>query len=53
MSKFEKLLKENDEYAFEIQKFIDITSNIKDEDLRTRINAQMIKTQIKILQILS
>lgn len=52
MSKFEKMIKENNDYNFEIQKFIDIASNIENEDLRIRVTAQMIKTQLKLLEIL-
>ena len=52
MEEFEKIIKKNKDYEFELQKFFDITSNIKDYNLQTRINAQMIKCQIKILEII-
>ena len=47
--KLEKIIKENDKFEFELQKLLDISSNIENEDLRTRLIAQFIKCQeIKI-----
>ena len=34
--KLEKIIKENDKFEFELQKLLDISSNIENEDLRTR-----------------
>ena len=53
MEKLEKIIKNNIEYELEFQKFLDITSNVENYDLQTRINAQMIKCQMKILDILN
>ena len=39
--KLEKIIKENDEFEFELQKLLDISSNIENEDLRTRLIAQL------------
>lgn len=39
-----KQIKEKDKkYLFELQKFLDIASNIEKEDLRTRVIMQMLK----------
>ncbi len=48
----ERFIKENNEYEFELQKFLDIASNIKDEELRLRVMTQMIKCQEKLAEIL-
>lgn len=47
--KLEKIIKENDKFEFELQKLLDISSNIENEDLRTRLIAQFIKCQEIIL----
>ena len=52
MKKIAKIVKENENFEFELQKFMDISSNIKDEELRIRIMAQMIKCQKAMLEIL-
>ena len=52
MKNIEKIIKENEKYEFELQKFIDISSNIKDEELKIRIVAQMVKCQKVMLEIL-
>lgn len=52
MNKLRKIINENKTYEFELQKFIDISSNIQDEELKIRIMAQMIKCQNLILEIL-
>ena len=51
MKKIEKMIRENKKYEFEVQKFLDISSNIKDEELKTKVVAQMIKCQQRILEI--
>ena len=45
----EKIIKENDKFEIELQKLLDISSNIENEDLRTRLIAQFIKCQEIIL----
>lgn len=47
--KLEKIIKENDKFGIELQKLLDISSNIENEDLRTRLIAQFIKCQEIIL----
>lgn len=34
---------ENEQYLYELQKFLDLTDNIKDEKLRKQIVSQMLK----------
>ena len=47
--KLEKIITENDKFEIELQKLLDISSNIENEDLRTRLIAQFIKCQEIIL----
>ena len=52
MDRLERIIKVNDEFEFQLQKFIDVASNIKDEELRTRLIAQMIKCQKTLIDIM-
>lgn len=52
MDKLRRIINENENYEFELQKFLDISSNITDEELKIRIMAQMVKCQNLILEIL-
>ena len=47
--KLEKIIRENDKFEFELQKLLDIASNIQNEDLRIRLITQFIKCQEIIL----
>ena len=38
-----KWINENDQYLYELQKFLDLTDNIEDEKLRKQIVSQMLK----------
>lgn len=45
-------IRKDDKFSFEFQKFLDLASNIEDEDLRTRIIVQFIKCQNKIINLI-
>ena len=47
--KLKKIIEENDKFEFELQKLLDIASNIENEELRTRLISQFIKCQEIIL----
>ncbi len=38
-------------YLFELQKFLDVVENVKDEELRKEIIAQMLKCDKRITQL--
>lgn len=41
----------DEKYLFELQKFLDLTENIKNEELRKEIVAQMLKCDKRITQL--
>ena len=41
----------DEKYLFELQKFLDITENITDEDLRKEVIAQMLKCDKRVTQL--
>ena len=58
MNKNEEVSTENNnwknkdkKYLFELQKFLDLTENIKNEELRKEIVAQMLKCDKRITQL--
>ena len=48
----EKRKKEDKKYLFELQKFLDIVSNVKDDELKERIVNQMIKCNERLGEII-
>ena len=42
---------EDEIYLFELQKFLDLTENIQDEELKKEIVAQMLKCDKKVTQL--
>ena len=48
----EKRKKEDKKYLFELQKFLDIVSNVKDDELKERIVYQMIKCNERLGEII-
>ena len=42
---------QDEQYRFELQKFLDIVENVKDEELRKEIIYQMLKCDKRITQI--
>lgn len=48
----EKRKKEDEKYLFELQKFLDIVSNVKDDELKERIVYQMAKCDERLAEIL-
>lgn len=43
--------KQDEKYLFELQKFLDITDNIKNENLRKDVIAQMLKCDKRLTQL--
>lgn len=47
----EKRKREDEKYLFELQKFLDIVSNIKDDELKERIIYQMSKCNKRLVEL--
>lgn len=50
-SKIERLKKTNEEYIKDLERFLDITSNVKDKDLQERIIFQMLRCDRTLTQM--
>ena len=50
-TKESKWKNEDEIYLFELQKFLDIVENVKDEELRKEIIAQMLKCDKRVTQL--
>ncbi len=48
----EKRKKEDKKYLFELQKFLDIVSNVKDDELKERIVYQMTKCNERLGELI-
>ena len=48
----EKIKKEDKKYLFELQKFLDIVSNVKDDELKERIVYQMTKCNERLGELI-
>ena len=47
----QKWKNKDEKYLFELQKFLDITENIEDEELRREIVAQMLKCDKRVTEL--